>query len=57
MDNAPHPMARGGYGFVEVWEMKRKMKERKEEASKSREDVNIDPPSPPSRHQRWKLGR
>ncbi|KAL6539343.1 hypothetical protein OROHE_011114 [Orobanche hederae] len=33
------------------------MKERKEEASKSGEDVIIDPLSPPSRHQRWKLGR
>ncbi|KAL6501422.1 Proteasome subunit beta type-3 [Orobanche gracilis] len=57
MNNAPHTMARGGYYFVEVREMERKMKERKEEASKSGEDVIIDPPSPPSRHQRWKLGR
>ncbi|KAL6576611.1 hypothetical protein OROMI_010887 [Orobanche minor] len=37
--------------------MERKLEERKKEASKSGEDVIIDPPSPPSRHQRWKLSR
>ncbi|KAL6570203.1 hypothetical protein OROMI_014717 [Orobanche minor] len=57
LNNAPHTMTRGGYDFVEVREMERKMKEHKEEASKSGEDVIIDPPSPPSHHQRWKLGR
>ncbi|KAL6532219.1 hypothetical protein OROGR_014189 [Orobanche gracilis] len=50
-------MARGGYDFVVVREMKRKLEERKKEASKSGEDVIIDPPSPTSRHQMWKLGR
>ncbi|KAL6544233.1 hypothetical protein OROGR_010730 [Orobanche gracilis] len=50
-------MARGGYDFVVVREMERKLEERKKEASKSGEDVIIDPSSPPSRHQRWKLGR
>ncbi|KAL6571149.1 hypothetical protein OROHE_002792 [Orobanche hederae] len=50
-------MARGGYNFVVVREMERKLEERKKEASKSGEDVIIDPPSPPSCHQRWKLGR
>ncbi|KAL6551310.1 hypothetical protein OROMI_021798 [Orobanche minor] len=50
-------MARGGYDFVVVWEMDRKLEECKKEASKSGEDVIIDPPSPPSRHQSWKLGR
>ncbi|KAL6564961.1 hypothetical protein OROMI_016411 [Orobanche minor] len=56
-NKAPHTMARGGYDFVVVQEMERKMEERKKEASKSGEDVIIDPPSPPSRHQRWTLGR
>ncbi|KAL6576705.1 hypothetical protein OROMI_010981 [Orobanche minor] len=56
-NKAPHTMARGGYDFVVVQEMERKLEERKKEASKSGEDVIIDPPSPPSRHQRWKLGR
>ncbi|KAL6513868.1 hypothetical protein OROHE_019324 [Orobanche hederae] len=51
----PHYMARGGYDLVEIREMERKMKER-QEASKSGGDVVIDPPSPPTRHQRWKLG-
>ncbi|KAL6517095.1 hypothetical protein OROHE_017801 [Orobanche hederae] len=37
--------------------MERKLEERKKEASKSGEDVIIDPPSPPSHHQRWKFGR
>ncbi|KAL6532721.1 hypothetical protein OROGR_013681 [Orobanche gracilis] len=50
-------MARGGYDFVVVREMERKLEERKKEASKSGEDVTIDTPSPPSRHHRWKLGR
>ncbi|KAL6576939.1 hypothetical protein OROMI_011215 [Orobanche minor] len=50
-------MARGGYDYVVVREMERKLEERKKEASKSGEEVIIDPPSPPSRHQRWKLGR
>ncbi|KAL6543148.1 hypothetical protein OROHE_010668 [Orobanche hederae] len=49
-------MARGGYDYVVVREMERKLEERKKEASKSGEEVIIDPPSP-SRHQRWKLGR
>ncbi|KAL6557001.1 hypothetical protein OROHE_006877 [Orobanche hederae] len=57
LNNAPHTMARGGCDFVVVREMERKLEERKKEASKSGEDVIIDPPSPPSRHQRWKLGR
>ncbi|KAL6582358.1 hypothetical protein OROMI_006372 [Orobanche minor] len=56
LNKAPHTMARGGYDFVVVREMERKLEERKKEASKSGEDVIIDPPSPPSRHQRWKLG-
>ncbi|KAL6558266.1 hypothetical protein OROMI_018616 [Orobanche minor] len=50
-------MARGGYDFVVVREMERKVEERKKEASKSGEDVIIDPPSHHSRHQRWKFGR
>ncbi|KAL6558143.1 hypothetical protein OROMI_018493 [Orobanche minor] len=57
LNKAPHTMARGGYDFVVVQEIERKLEERKKEASKSGEDVIIDPPSPPSRHQRWKLGR
>ncbi|KAL6536848.1 hypothetical protein OROHE_012432 [Orobanche hederae] len=57
LNKAPHTMARGEYDFVVVREMERKLEERKKEASKSGEDVIIDPPSPPSRHQRWKLGR
>ncbi|KAL6493374.1 hypothetical protein OROGR_032508 [Orobanche gracilis] len=57
LNKAPHTMARGGYDFVVVREMERKLEERKKEASKSGDDVIIDPPSPPSRHQRWKLGR
>ncbi|KAL6570209.1 hypothetical protein OROMI_014723 [Orobanche minor] len=50
LNNAPHTMARGVYDFVVVREMERKLEERKKEASKSGEDVIIDPPSPPSRH-------
>ncbi|KAL6558692.1 hypothetical protein OROMI_019042 [Orobanche minor] len=50
-------MARGGYDYVVVREMERKLEERKKEASKSGEEVIIDPTSPPSRHQRCKLGR
>ncbi|KAL6520813.1 hypothetical protein OROHE_016994 [Orobanche hederae] len=50
LDNAPHIIAQERYDFVEVREMERKVKERKEEASKSVEDVIIDPPSPPSRN-------
>ncbi|KAL6555872.1 hypothetical protein OROHE_007146 [Orobanche hederae] len=50
-------MARGGYDFVEVREMERKMKEYKEKASKCGANVIIDHPSPHSRHQRWKLDR
>ncbi|KAL6577183.1 hypothetical protein OROMI_011459 [Orobanche minor] len=57
MNNVPDTMAGGGYGFGVVREMERKMEERKKEASKSGEDVIIDPPSPPSHHQRWKLSR
>ncbi|KAL6542521.1 hypothetical protein OROMI_024123 [Orobanche minor] len=57
LNKAPHTMARGGYDYVVVQEIERKLEERKKEASKSGEDVIIDPPSPPSRHQRWKLGR
>ncbi|KAL6565020.1 hypothetical protein OROMI_016470 [Orobanche minor] len=56
-NKAPHIMGRGEYDFVVVQEMERKLEERKKEASKSGEDVIIDPPSPPSRHLRWKLGR
>ncbi|KAL6573165.1 hypothetical protein OROMI_012781 [Orobanche minor] len=56
-NKAHHTMARGGYDFMVVREMERKLEERKKEASKSGEDVIIDPPSPPSRYQRWKLGR
>ncbi|KAL6570125.1 hypothetical protein OROMI_014639 [Orobanche minor] len=55
-NKAPHTMARGGYDYVVIQEMERKLEERKKEASKSGEEVIIDPPSPPSRHQRWKLG-
>ncbi|KAL6566827.1 hypothetical protein OROMI_015231 [Orobanche minor] len=57
LNNAPHTMAQGEYNFIEVREIERKMKEHKEEASKSREDVIIDPRSPSSRHQKRKLGR
>ncbi|KAL6576241.1 hypothetical protein OROHE_000022 [Orobanche hederae] len=53
--NIPHNMASGGYDLVEIREMERKMKER-QEASKFGGDVVIDPPSPYTRHQRWKLG-
>ncbi|KAL6576332.1 hypothetical protein OROHE_000113 [Orobanche hederae] len=53
--NIPHYMARGGYDLVEIREMEKKMKEH-QEAAKSGGDVVIDPPSPPTRHQRWKLG-
>ncbi|KAL6566648.1 hypothetical protein OROMI_015052 [Orobanche minor] len=51
-NKAPHTMARGGYDYRVVREMERKLEERKKEASKSGEEVIIDPPSPPSRHQR-----
>ncbi|KAL6576937.1 hypothetical protein OROMI_011213 [Orobanche minor] len=39
LNKAPHTMARGGYDFVVVQEIERKLEERKKEASKSGEDV------------------
>ncbi|KAL6550421.1 hypothetical protein OROMI_020909 [Orobanche minor] len=57
MNTCPHVMSRGGYDLVDEKIMTEKLNKRQEEASQSGSDAVVDPPSPPSRHQRWKRGR
>ncbi|KAL6538136.1 hypothetical protein OROGR_012124 [Orobanche gracilis] len=57
LNTCPHIMSRGGYDLLDEKIMTEKLKKRQEEASQSGSDAVVDPPSPPTRHQRWKRGR
>ncbi|KAL6586066.1 hypothetical protein OROMI_002710 [Orobanche minor] len=50
-------MSRGGYDWLEEQIIEKKRKQRQEEAKQSGNDTVVDPPSPPTRHQKYKLGR
>ena len=50
----PHRLSRGGYDLLEKKIMEEKIKSLHD--SSTSEDV-LPPPSPPSRHEKWKLAR
>ncbi|KAL6532811.1 hypothetical protein OROGR_013771 [Orobanche gracilis] len=57
LNTAPHIMSRGGYDWLEEKIIEKKLKQRQVEAKQSGNDTIVDPPSPPTRHQKYKLGR
>ena len=56
-NTCPHILSRGGYQLLEEKMMNEKQKQQ-QEASASNPSVSmISPPSPPSRHEKWKQAR
>ncbi|KEH32920.1 TNP1-like protein [Medicago truncatula] len=49
----PHRLSQGGYELLEKKMMEEKLKERQEAAG----DIEVPPPSPPQRHEKWKRAR
>jgi len=49
----PHRLSQGGYPLLEKKIMQEKLKERQEAAG----DLDVPPPSPPQRHEKWKKAR
>ncbi|GFP86714.1 kat8 regulatory nsl complex subunit 3 [Phtheirospermum japonicum] len=54
-NTTPHTLSRGGYDLLDERIMADKLKKRLEEAAES--DTDVEPPSPPKRHEKFKLAR
>jgi len=53
-NTTPHKLSRGGYDLLERRIVEEKLKRQQ---AKSGSAELISPPSPPSRHEKWKLAR
>lgn len=49
----PHRLSQGGYLLLEKKMMQEKLKERQESTG----ELEVAPPSPPERHEKWKRAR
>ncbi|KAL6536507.1 hypothetical protein OROGR_013079 [Orobanche gracilis] len=57
LNTAPHIISRGGYDWLEEKIIESKLKQQQEEAKQSGSDTIVDPPSPRTFHQKYKLGQ